>query len=343
MKTYKELTRLGRLRRLRILAEKALEEYGLSGAKLTYTHSEGNVIFRVDVSGPQQKENGVSPYVPNRYNLRLLATNDAQMVNSELTWLKALSQEAGIPVPEPIPTLKGELITKIITPGVPQGKLVSLMRWMDGRILTKGFTPKHLKSWGEVTAQMHNFSASWKPPKGFQRPHWDWHGQLGGRDFRNPYDKILETIPKKYYEAFNEISAKSKKMMESLGKGKDAYGMIHADLFPENVIFKGGQARLIDFEDCGYGYWMWDIGMALHPWAWTEKWDEMREAFLAGYTQIQPIPDSQLQHLDLFIAAHHATMVIWASAFILHDPTLTNEYEEWRTEDGDRLLRYFIR
>ena len=83
--------------------------------------------------------------------------------------------------------------------------------------------------------------------------------------------------------------------------------------------------------------------MALHPWAWTKEWTEMREAFLEGYTQIRPIPDSQLKHLDLFIAAHHATMVIWASAFILHDPAMKEEHEAWRTKDGDSMLRYFNR
>ena len=52
MKPYDELTRTGRLRRLRKLAEVALWEYGLSDARLTFQHYEGNVIFRVDVPGP---------------------------------------------------------------------------------------------------------------------------------------------------------------------------------------------------------------------------------------------------------------------------------------------------
>ena len=67
MKPYKELTRQGRLRRLRELAETALEVYGLQGSKLTFTHYGGNVIFRVDVPGVNSTKNQTSPYVQNRY------------------------------------------------------------------------------------------------------------------------------------------------------------------------------------------------------------------------------------------------------------------------------------
>ena len=51
MKPYNDLTRLGRLRRLRQLGEVALDAYGLSGARLTFIQYEGNVTFRVDNPG----------------------------------------------------------------------------------------------------------------------------------------------------------------------------------------------------------------------------------------------------------------------------------------------------
>ena len=49
MKEYKDLTRLGRIRRLRELAREALNLYGLVDARLKYIHSEGNVIFRAEM------------------------------------------------------------------------------------------------------------------------------------------------------------------------------------------------------------------------------------------------------------------------------------------------------
>jgi hypothetical protein len=47
--------------------------------------------------------------------------------------------------------------------------------------------------------------------------------------------------------------------------------------------------------------------------------------------------------LDLFIATQHATMLLWASAFLQHDPKRTDEYIPWRDDCGYKLLKYFER
>jgi hypothetical protein len=60
-------------------------------------------------------------------------------------------------------------------------------------------------------------------------------------------------------EPFQIVSTEARAVMEGLGKGADAYGMIHGDMYPENVLFKAGEVYPIDFEDCGFGHWLWDI------------------------------------------------------------------------------------
>jgi Ser/Thr protein kinase RdoA (MazF antagonist) len=343
MKPYNELTRLGRLRRLRKLAEAALEEYGLAGANLTFTHSEGNVIFRVDVPGPTPDQKWDDPYVPNRYNLRILATSQIKDVLGELTWLAALRQEADLPVPEPVSTLNGELLTRITSPEVPDGKLVSLMRWVDGRHLNKGLQTHHSNAWGELVGQLHKFSAGWQPPEGFERPTWDWDGQLSNGVLRTPVDELAASMPEQFREPFEIVSREVRDVMASFGKGADAYGLIHCDMYLENLLFKAGQPRLIDFEDCGYGYWMWDFGVIFSQWPWTIEFPRLRDAFFDGYSQIRTLPETQYKHLDLFMAAQCATMVLWSSMFIKNDPALRSEYEAWRTKEGNKLLRYFER
>ena len=67
--------------------------------------------------------------------LRILTVEDEEFVASELTWLAALSQDAGIPVREPVSTLDGRLLTRVSTPGVPDGRIVTLMRWLGGQLL----------------------------------------------------------------------------------------------------------------------------------------------------------------------------------------------------------------
>jgi Ser/Thr protein kinase RdoA (MazF antagonist) len=329
--------------RLRKLAGKAVEVYDLEGARLKFIQYSENIVYRVDLPGPASLPDSADPYMANRYLLRIHAMSDADAIGSELTWLAALDQEAGLPVPAPVLTPDGKLLTTIITPGMPNGRVVSLMRWLDGRRYRKGLQPKHLTALGRVVAQLHNFSASWQPPYEFDRPMWDWDSQLGGSMFRHPMDKVVDSIPTKYQQPFQVISGEAKQIMGSLGKGPDAYGMIHADLYPENVLFKAGRALPIDFEDCGYGYWMWDIAIALCEWAWGKEWERMRDAFWVGYTQIRTLPESQWSQLDLFVATQFATMVLWSSALFMNDPKRASEYIPWREDNGDKLLGYFNR
>jgi Ser/Thr protein kinase RdoA (MazF antagonist) len=343
MKPYDELTRLGQLRRTRQLAEAALQAYGLNGARLTFVQYTANIIYRIDVPGPAVVGGEQGPYVPNRYLLRVLHTNHWESVKGELTWLTALSREAGLAVPEPVSTLEGKLLTRITTPGMPDGRIVSLMRWMDGRRLTTGFRPSHFRAWGQMMARLHESSAGWQPPEGFERPHWDWEGQLGGREFRCTVEELVALMPQHLQEPFHIVSQEARAVMAGLGKGPDAYGLIHADMYPENVLFKDGEAYPIDFEDCGFGYWMWDIAIALCLWPWTKEWHWRRDAFLEGYAQVRTLPESQLQHLDLFMAAQYATMVLWASLFIRNDPARLVEHEEWRDGYGAKLLHYLER
>lgn len=155
--------------------------------------------------------------------------------------------------------------------------------------------------------------------------------------------ELVASKPLRFQEPFQVVSQEAKRVTESLGRGPDAYGLIHADLYPENVLFKAGKAYPIDFEDCGYGYWMWDIAIALCQWTWGDNWEQMRDAFRDGYTQVHTLPDAQWSQLALFVATQFATMVLWASAFLKHDPLRVAEYEPWWDNNGNKLLRYLNR
>ena len=341
MKPFRDLTRRSRLYRLRELAKEALNVYGMDDARLSFIQYFENIIYRVDTPVSEMTSSTIDPYTPGRYLLRIHAMGDAEAIASELTWLAALSQEAGLSVPAPVPTLEGKLLTTIITPGMPKGRIVSLMRWLDGKRIRHAWQPKHLTALGRAVAQLHTFSAGWQPPHEFSRPHWDWDSQLGGSMFEDSLEVLVGSMPEKFQEPFQVISREAKQAMAALGKDSDAYGLIHADLYPENVLFKAGKAFPIDFEDCGYGYWMWDIAVALCLWAWGKDWGRLCDAFQEGYAQIRTLPEAQWAQLDFFVATQFATMLLWASAFLKRDPQRVAEYTPWRDNNGNKLRDYF--
>ena len=343
MKPFEELTRRGQLRRIRILAEKALEAYGLTGARLTFLRYFANITYRVDLPGPALVDRRSGPYLHNSYLLRVLVSSNWEYALGEMTWLAALSVEAGLPVPAPVPNLEGELLTRVTTAGIPKGRIVSLMRWIDGRKPPRNLTLRHYRSWGQMVGKLHAFAAGWVPPEEFKRYIWDWEGLLGGRGFRYPLDELVADMPVKLQEPFLSASTDVRSSMAALGTSPEAYGMVHGDMYLENILIKDGAILPIDFEDCGFGYWLWDIAIALEDQPWTEIWFQRRDAFLEGYCANHPLPDSQLQHLDTFMAANYATVALWAAHFIRDEPARRVEHEAWRDEFAPGLLKYIER
>jgi Ser/Thr protein kinase RdoA (MazF antagonist) len=340
-RTFRDLSRRERLYRFRQLAKNALRGYGLESAELRFLQYGENVIYRVDSpNGPFSISNN-TPYVPDRYLVRLHAWNEPEYINSEMIWLDALANNAKLPAPMPLRTLDGDYILKISDPDLGVSRWVTLLSWVEGRKMNKGLRPMHLSALGRMVAKLHNFSSTWQPPEGFSRPKWDWDAQLGGGLFDVGREELIENMPTQFQEPFKIVSSRAKDVMRGLGEDSDAFGLIHADLYPENVLYRRGQACPIDFEDCGYGCWIWDIAVALCTWAWKENWERMRDAFYEGYAGVRTLPEEQWRLLDLFIATQYSTMLLWASAFLAHDPGRSGEYVPWRDDSGNRLLNYF--
>jgi Ser/Thr protein kinase RdoA (MazF antagonist) len=48
-----------------------------------------------------------------------------------------------------------------------------------------------------------------------------------------------------------------------LGASPDVFGLIHSDLHQENYLFHRGRVRAIDFDDCGWGHFVYDLAVTL--------------------------------------------------------------------------------
>lgn len=339
MKAYEDLTPRGKLRRTRQIAREALEAFGSPEAHLNFIVDAGNTLYRVKVMDPAPMEGTL--YVKNCYLLRLHWSgyqNDGA-IDSELQWLNALS-DAGLPVPRPVATTEGKLSVELSVPGVPKPRRCSLLRWVKGRMVMKRVRPWHMKAIGNLIARFHNHASSWKPPSGFVRRHYD-HTGLWGDDTGTNYaaDEVWPRIPKRYFEAFQEVTVRVEQIMEDWGKGLDVYGLIHADLGTKaNVLFYGGEARAIDFDDGGFGYWVYDLAVPLCDWEGEDVWSAYRDALLEGYMEMRSIPEEQLEQLELFQAAFRAMEIFWGTA-----GTMRRSDSTYWMERRDRAWRHIKR
>jgi len=86
------------------------------------------------------------------------------------------------------------------------------------------------------------------------------------------------------------------------------YGLIYADLVPENVMTDGPNLNFIDFDDGGYGFRGFEVATALFKHMSAPDYQELKPALVDGYTSERCI---DLALLDLFLALRAATYVGW--------------------------------
>lgn len=329
---FATLTAQGQARRLRPLAVAALESYGIHAAKLRLLRHFENTTYRVDVQPSNDFPPPVGPYAPNRFLLRVHSPSyqTAATIHSECLWLQTLRQEVQLSVPDPVKTRDGQFCPTISVPGVPSPRLCSLLRWMTGHHCYRSLSPEHVTRLGRLMARLHLHAQQWKPPVAFQRRRWDWDGLFGMEGgFGVPSSEAWTLLPEPYYTPLRRMADELADTMQALGSGPEVFGLIHSDLSLSNVLFGGGEARAIDFDDCGFGYWLYDMAIPLRRWRWATEWPMIRQAFLIGYTEMQPLPTGLWRHLDTFMAGRGVITSLWAVGKAKDHSGLRRDLTSW--------------
>jgi Ser/Thr protein kinase RdoA (MazF antagonist) len=344
MKPFDELTYLGQVRRLRLLAVAALAKYGLQDARIRLVQHGENTSFRIDARGLRSDRVPEEVYA-NRYLLRVHRPGyqTADTITSELTWLAALRDDAGLPVPLPVPALGGGFLVTVGVEGVPGPRVCSLLRWMKGRKARTAVRPDHFAQLGKLMARLHDHASHWTPPPTFARRHWDWNGLFGDNaGFKLSGEEVWSLLPRGYADLFEPVAARIRNLMKVWGKSPDRFGLIHADLLlggDGNVLFSGGDARAIDFDDCGYGYRVYDLATALSHWQMDDRGPAFKDALLSGYGTVRPFPERQLAQLDLFMAARHVSEILWAVDMAQTNPRFAQELDGWMAWAGENVRK----
>jgi Ser/Thr protein kinase RdoA (MazF antagonist) len=314
--------------RLRHLAGQALGAYPLVAPELRFVAHGENTTFRVDAmvaGGPDRFLLRV--HRPARHGRRL---DSAAAVGSELDWLTALRADTGLSVPEPFRTTNGKLTTAAASPDVPEPRVCSLLRWMDGRVHSSVPRLVHLRRLGGVMARLHNHADRWCPPPGFARIRWDWETFFGdtmvygGINAADAWD----LIPADLRRRFDRVASGMQRVMTQLGDGADQVGLIHADLHLDNALFWRDDVRIIDFDDCGFGHWLYDIAVSLWELRHRGDYEQFRTALIEGYTQHRPLPPGGLTHLDDFIATREVAFGLWYAGTAEVNPAFRADLSE---------------
>ena len=284
------------------VVEQALACWGWERAPCTFVAGRENQVYRV--SAPE----GVFALRIKRPGYR----SQSELL-SELQWMDAMGS-AGVSVPRPRQSLSGRWLESV------QGQLVDVIGWLDGQPLGQTGVPLQLNDapqvfqrLGVAMAQFHQACDRWAPPASFTRCHWDAEGLLGdeplwGRFWDNPG---LDAPTRDLLITFRQRASAVLAQWPNLD-----CGLIHADWVRENVLLNGDQVQLIDFDDGGFGFRLFDVATALIKNRKEADFPSLRETLIDGYRTVRALDTDQL---DLFMALRAVTYVGWIVPR-LHEP-----------------------
>jgi Ser/Thr protein kinase RdoA (MazF antagonist) len=333
MQPFERLSKRGQVARLQRMGEAALPAFGVTATRLVPLGHEENTTYRVEARDG------------SRYVLQIQrpGKNTVAQVRSEMQWLAALRRDTDLQVPEPVPARNGDLLVLAEADDVPEPRICVLLRWMDGRFINKGLRPLHLERVGEFTGRLQQHSIGWTPPPGFTRWREDGLTRIeGGRadPFSDAVTAYIEDLFTTLFTAADAalVAAAIRRVRETLATldgGPDGFGLIHGDLHQWNYLFHQGEMRAIDFDDCGYSYFLYDLGPTLAEVYERADYPALRAALLRGYGGLRPLPPEPERVLHTFVILRCLQIMMWVVES--RDHPAFQEWRKWIPHDLGKL------
>jgi Ser/Thr protein kinase RdoA (MazF antagonist) len=292
---------------LRAIAERALPSWDLLPDQIELISRSENTVFRIDIADGRCF--ALRIHRPGYHSLPELV--------SERQWTAALN-EAGVHVPAGRPTTDGDGYVSIATDDGARGRVVGLVDWVEGvslgdeieRETDPAVIAGHFEQLGGIAAAIHNQSSGWPLPSGFVRHAFDVPGYVGETPFWGRFWALPPLGP-----AQREILSHARDQIEAAltayGQAPQTYSLIHADLHPANILVDAAGLHVIDFDDAGFGWHLYEFAVALYSYEGEPYYDTLRDALLTGYRDIRPFAAEDADLLPLFLLLRRLVILGW--------------------------------
>lgn len=194
--------------------------------------------------------------------------------------------ENGVNCPQPVPMKDGEFLTNLA------GRPAAIISYLDGISVRKP-TASHCEQVGEVLAQMHlgslRFSISRKNALTVEnwRPLFEMSGTRT--------DEVAPGLSKMITDELD--------MLEANWPHTLPRGVIHADLFPDNVFFLNNKlSGIIDFYFGCNDLLAYDVAICINAWCFEPDNSfnvTKAKSLLKGYNSVRELSEVELENLPV--------------------------------------------
>jgi len=196
--------------------------------------------------------------------------------------------EKGYVSPRPITTRSGQALTKVA------GRPAAIIEFLDGRSVNRS-TPEHCALLGDSMAHMHLTAGDFN----LKRPNG-----LGMKAWRPLFEAALRDDARGMIrESERQEIETALKLLEENWPSNLPEGVIHADLFPDNIFFlKNEVSGVIDYYFACNDYLAYDIAVCLNAWCFENDGSfniTKARKLLSAYGKVRPIEQAELDALPL--------------------------------------------
>lgn len=234
--------------------------------------------------------------------------------------LVAALAERGLATPAPLVASDGRSYARLAGDG-GIAKWVSVFPWRDGTHLQPDqVTVESATKLGAALARLH--LAGLELPAAWRRGSIYDHDHLVTR-----FQRVLASPDPALARAATVLGEELASVTDATAIRKRAtHGIIHGDLFRDNVLWAGGEVTaLLDFEQASGGSLAYDLAVCINDWCWTTvPRIELAAALVRGYDAVRPLApaDRAALPIELRAAATRFTITRITDVYLarVHNP-----------------------
>ena len=219
----------------------------------------------------------------------ILTLYERRVAAEDLPFFLALMEHLhahGISCPQPVKNKRGEVLGRVA------GRPAAVVTFLDGMWIRRP-SPAHCGALGEALARLHLAGLDFKHSR---------VNALSVDDWRSLYENCSERA--------NEVQPDLKRFLaaelshlENVWPSKLPQGVIHADLFPDNVFFLGSKlSGLIDFYFACTDTLAYDVAICLNAWCFESDHSynvTKGRSLLQAYAQVRKLSHEERHALPL--------------------------------------------
>ncbi len=246
---------------------------------------------------------------PSILRVHRLGYHTEAEISSELAWMDALRAEAGVRTPRVLAAADGRRILTMTDEAAGEPRHCVRFEYLTGTEPADD-DAEHFAELGEITARMHQHARHWDRPAWFTRFHWDYAAAFGAQARWGRWQDGIGVGPAER-EVLGRLDEVLRARLAAFGTGPARYGLVHADTRLANLLVDGGRVSVIDFDDSGFSWYLYDVGTAVSFFEHQPQVPALVDSWLTGYRRVLSLPAADEAEIWTFIMFRRLLLVAW--------------------------------